>query len=147
MRGRSPPLSGLDGDHDDDELPAELRTQRNSAWAADEAKYEARRPVAEAKAVIATERPRLERRLLAAAKNNYQRRLVKVALKHTPDDVCIRFNRGSRFRGEQITNLAHLWRVTLREPPTTLLSLLVWLHEIRHKLMLQQQLHARSKAA
>ncbi len=116
-------------------MPADLRAQYNYAWAADEAKQahilqKLAANVCETTKVAA--KARLERRPLAAAKNNDQRRLVKVALKHTPDDVCIRFNRRLKVQGRTDNYLAHLWRVTLRRRPLTLLWLLVWLHELGH---------------
>jgi hypothetical protein len=79
-----------------------------------------------------------EDRLLLLATNSYQRRLTKIALKHTPDNVNVMYNERHAKDLDQLHHAgsAHYKKgdsvIYLREPPISVWGLFVYLHELSH---------------
>jgi hypothetical protein len=120
-----------------DPYAAELHTQRDAAEAADDRLV--RRRAAEASLLSSyqemarRERPALERRLKKRALNQYQMRLTRIALKHLPAGITVLW-RPRELERQKISGsaIAAMSKIYIGRPPTTLVGLAIFLHEVAH---------------
>lgn len=120
-----------------DPFELEMSAQREHAEAADEQLVsEAQRWRERRRELARHARPALEQRLTRMAKTAYARRLTAIALEQTPDDIIVRIDR-RRMEREKCNGIAVAARrfIVLDHPPTTLLALRNWLHEVSHILL------------